>query len=72
MRTNVSTLRGYPTDSSRNAVGPDQLVAMTGSPIDMASTRGRPQPSPLYTLSISQECLHHVGPLEPYMTGGVG
>ncbi|KAL8159686.1 hypothetical protein V2J09_001223 [Rumex salicifolius] len=33
--------------SLRNSVGPDQFVAITGKPIAMASTIGRPHPSPL-------------------------
>ncbi len=37
---------GHPTSASTNAAGPDQSVAMTGRPIAIASSSGRPQPSP--------------------------
>lgn len=43
----ASYARGYPTSAFIYAVGPDQLVVMTGRAMLMASIAGRPQPSPL-------------------------
>mmetsp|Transcript_69093 Transcript_69093/g.218538 ORF Transcript_69093/g.218538 Transcript_69093/m.218538 type:complete len:250 (-) Transcript_69093:805-1554(-) len=61
MVSSPSTLSGYPFSSVKYAVGPDQLVAMTGTPIDMASTFGRPHPSPRLGRTKARAALYRRG-----------